>query len=118
MILVDTSVWVEHLRKGKATLAGALENGTVLMHPFVIGEIACGNLTRRKALLRLLCDLPQALVATDTEVLDFIERRSLMGRGIGYIDAHLLAAVAIDGSASLWSLDKRLDAIARELNLA
>ena len=118
MILVDTSLWVDHLRKRAPRLAAALEQGSVLMHPFVLGELACGNLKNRREVLRLLGDLPGAPVATDREVLDFIERRALMGRGMGYIDVHLLASVALAGSARLWTRDKRLAAVAAELDLA
>ncbi len=96
MILVDTSVWVDHLRAGTPALAAALEQGGVLMHPFVLGELACGNLKNRGEVLRLLGALPGAPMATDREARDFIERRALMGRGIGYIDIHLLASVAAD----------------------
>ncbi len=118
MILVDTSVWVDHLRKGAPALAAALEQGSVLMHPFVLGELACGNLRNRREVLRLLGDLPGVPIATDTEVLDFIERRALMGRGMGYIDVHLLASVALAGTAQLWTRDKRLAAVAVNLKLA
>ena len=118
MILVDTSVWIDHLREGVEPLAEVLERGRVLMHPFVIGELACGNLSNRAELLRLLGDLPRAKVARFDEVLAFIEMHTLMGRGIGYVDAHLLAATALEGDASLWSRDRRLDGIARELGLA
>ena len=89
-----------------------------MMHPFIAGELACGRLNNRAELLRLLSDLPQAPVATDFEVLDFIERRALSGRGIGYIDMHLLASVVLDGTATLWTLDKRLLVVAQDLKLA
>ena len=92
MILVDTSVWIDHLRTGDPVLAGLLDRAAVLGHVFVRGELACGNLRRRDEILALLADLPQAVVATDDEVLELIERRRLMGRGIGYVDAHLLVA--------------------------
>jgi predicted nucleic acid-binding protein len=118
MILVDTSVWVDHLREGAAALAAALEQGGVLMHPFVRGELACGNLKNRREVLRLLSELPRAPVATDAEALDFIERRAVMGRGIGYIDVHLLASVVLAGSARLWTRDRRLAAVAEDLKLA
>ncbi len=118
MILVDTSVWIDHLRSGEPALSEALEGGRVLMHPFVLGELACGNLKNRSEVLRLLGDLPAAPTATDPETLDFIERRALMGRGIGYIDVHLLASAALDGVARLWTRDKRLSAAAAELELA
>lgn len=118
MILVDTSVWIDHLRKGTPPLAAALEQGSVLMHPFVLGELACGNLKNRREVLRLLGDLPGAPLATDPEVLDLIERHALMGRGMGYIDAHLLASVALAGTARLWTRDKRLAAVAADLQFA
>jgi len=118
MILVDTSVWVDHLRDGTPALAAALEQGSVLMHPFVLGELACGNLKNRGEVLQLLEELPAAPMATDPEALDFIERRALMGRGIGYVDVHLLASVALAGTAQLWTRDKRLAAVAADLELA
>lgn len=118
MILLDTSVWVDHLRQGDAQAAALLRTGTVLSHPFVIGELACGNLKSRTNLLGLLAALPKARVAQDEEVLYFIERHALMGQGIGYIDAHLLAAAALTEGARLWTRDKRLDALARSLDLA
>jgi hypothetical protein len=115
MMLVDTSVWVEHLRHGLPALATALDEGQVLMHPFVLGELACGNLRNRAELLRLLSDLPPAPTVTDCEALAFIEAHQLMGRGIGYIDVHLLAATALAAPATLWTLDKRLGEIAGEM---
>ena len=118
MILVDTSVWVDHLRDGTPALAAALEQGRVLTHPFVLGELACGNLKNRGEVLQLLGELPVAPMATDPEALDFIERRALMGRGIGYVDVHLLASVALAGTAQLWTRDKRLAAVAADLELA
>jgi predicted nucleic acid-binding protein len=118
VILVDTSVWIDHLRSGEPALVTALEGGQVLMHPYVLGELACGNLKNRREVLRLLGDLPSAPTATDPEVLDFIERRALMGRGIGYIDVHLLASTVLEGVARLWTRDRRLDEVAAELDLA
>ncbi|MHB8474146.1 MAG: type II toxin-antitoxin system VapC family toxin [Gammaproteobacteria bacterium] len=118
MILVDTSVWVDHLRAGDAELAALLNGSQVLMHPFVLGELACGNLRNRTEVLALLKDLPRAAVATDEEVLFFIERQVLMGRGIGYIDAHLLSAATLGGVTRLWTRDKRLRAVADALALA
>jgi hypothetical protein len=117
MILVDTSVWVDHLRGGLPALAAALEQGIVLTHPFVAGELACGNLKNRREVLRLLAELPGAPVATDAEALNFIESRALMGRGIGYIDVHLLASVVLEGSARLWTRDSRLATVAEKLKL-
>lgn len=118
MILADTSVWVDHLRRGEPALVDALEAEQVLMHPFVLGELACGNLRNRRELLTLLGQLPRGPVATDEEVLAFIERRALMGRGIGYVDVHLLASAAIAGGSRLWTHDRRLAAVAAELDLA
>jgi predicted nucleic acid-binding protein len=115
MILVDTSVWIDHLRTGDDTLIIQLNGGQVLIHPLVLGELACGNLLNRSELMQLLKNLPQAIVAHDDEVLFFIEQKALMGRGIGYIDAHLLAAVALDGTSRLWTRDRRLRSIAGEL---
>lgn len=117
MILVDTSVWIDHLRGTDQVLAGLLDKGAVLTHPFVIGELALGNLRQREIVLNALSDLPRANVATDMEVLDFINRRRLFGRGIGFIDAHLLAAVQLTAGAELWTKDKRLDGIAVHLGL-
>jgi predicted nucleic acid-binding protein len=118
VIVVDTSVWVDHLRKGVPRLAAALDRGDVLMHPFVLGELACGNLRNRREVLRLLGDLPATPMATHAEVLEFIDRRALMGRGMGYVDVHLLAAAALAGSARLWTRDRRLAAAAADLRLA
>ena len=118
MILVDTSVWIDHLRAGDAELAALLNGSQVLMHPFVLGELACGNLHNRVEVLALLKNLPQAVLANDEEVLFFIERHTLMGRGIGYVDAHLLAAVTLSGVTKIWTRDKRLRAVADALALA
>ncbi|HEX9562888.1 MAG TPA: type II toxin-antitoxin system VapC family toxin [Gemmatimonadaceae bacterium] len=117
MILVDTSVWVDHLRRGNARLAGLLGDGVVVSHPFVLGEIACGSLRQRGRILSLLAELPVAATATHSEVLAFIEARHLMGRGLGYVDVHLLAAASIEG-VPLWTFDKRLDAAARAMGVA
>jgi len=116
MILVDTSVWIDHLRDGNERLAASLENAEVWTHPFVIGELACGNLANRAEVLLLLHNLPSVSLATDAEVLFYIERQQLMGRGIGYIDAHLLAATALTGSIRLWTLDRRLAAVAESVS--
>ena len=117
MILVDTSVWVGHLRGTEPDLAGALNAGRVLMHPFVLGELACGNLRNRRKVLHLLAAVPATPVATDDEALLYIERHQLMGRGIGWVDVHLLAATALAESASLWTRDARLRAVATDLSL-
>jgi predicted nucleic acid-binding protein len=116
-VLADTSVWIDHFRHGNARLAALLETGQVLTHPFVVGELACGNLAKRVEVLRLLRELPAVVSATDDEVLAFVERHRLMGAGIGWIDAHLLAAAALTGT-KLWSLDAKLTRAARRLDLA
>ena len=118
MILVDSSVWIHHLRVGEPTLVKLLNTGQAVAHPFVIGELACGNLKNRKTVLSLLQDLPAVPVATDDEVLFFIERHSLMGRGIGYVDAHLLSAVSLTGGGRLWTRDRHLCAVAESMRLA
>lgn len=118
MILVDTSVWVDHFRKSDPGLVRWLEAGTVMAHPFVIGELALGGLKRRETILSMLYDLPAAEVASDAEVLQFIDRHRLAGSGVGYIDAHLLAAVRLTGGAALWTRDKRLNELAVGLDLA
>lgn len=118
MILADTSVWVAHLRAGEVVLAGLLDAGMVLSHPFVIGELALGHLRQRGVVLQALADLPRANVAEDTEVLYFIERHAMSGRGIGYVDAHLLASVMLTPGAELWTADKRLHGVATQLGLA
>lgn len=117
MILVDTSVWIDHFREGVHELAERLEANSVLMHPFVLGELACGNLRSRAETLHLLGNLPTAARASDSEVLQFIELNKLMGKGIGFTDAHLLAATTLTGDAKLWTRDKRLSDIARRLKL-
>jgi hypothetical protein len=118
VILVHSSVWIDHLRANEPVLSDLLERGLVLGHPFVVGELACGNLRNRAEILSLLGDLPQASVATDTEVLGLIERYRLIGRGIGWVDAHLLASVLLTPEAGLWTRDRRLAAVATELDLA
>lgn len=115
MILVDTSVWVDHFRRGDARLAGLLDRNAVLMHPFVVGELCCGSLADRQTLLGLLQDLPSARVADHGEVLLFVERHALHGKGIGHVDVHLLAATALTEGARLWTRDKRLRHAAQDL---
>lgn len=107
MILVDTSVWVDHFRTGNTALARLLEGTEVLSHPFVVGELACGNLRGRREILELLDHLPAAHVVSHAEALHFLEANALQGRGLGWIDVHLLAAAAVS-QCSLWSLDRRL----------
>jgi predicted nucleic acid-binding protein len=117
LILVDTSVWVDHLRRGDAQLVDLLGANSVLMHPFVVGEIACGSLADRALTLDLLLSLPAALVAEPDEALIYLDQHGLHGKGIGYVDVHLLASTAISG-AKLWTRDKRLRIVAQELRCA
>ncbi|MBA3346411.1 MAG: PIN domain-containing protein [Gemmatimonadales bacterium] len=116
MILADTSVWVDHLRQGNDRLTSLLADGQVTCHPFIIGELACGNLKNRREVLLLLGRLPRAVPATHTEVLILIESRRLMGRGLGWVDAHLLSTAALHG-LDLWTLDRRLDIAATVLGV-
>lgn len=118
MILVDTSVWLHHLRFGHARLVSLLEARQVLGHPFVLGEIAVGNLPRRQATLQSLADLPQATVATHDEVLELLERERLFGTGVGYVDLHLLGAALLTPGAQLWTSDQRLRSVAARLGVA
>ncbi|MCP4210001.1 MAG: type II toxin-antitoxin system VapC family toxin [Halieaceae bacterium] len=118
MILVDTSIWVSHLRSGDTRLVELLNRSQVLAHPYVIGELACGYLQKRKEILGLLNDLPQSPVASPAEVLHYIDCHQLMGLGVGYIDIHLLAATALAEDAMLWTNDKRLQKVTRKLQLA
>ena len=117
MILVDTSVWIDHFQKAIPPLASALEREDVMIHPFVVGELACGELKRRSEVLDLLAALPSAVAATDGEALRFIDEHRLMGKGIGYIDVHLLASVVLTAAAQLWTNDKRLRAVAARLRI-
>jgi predicted nucleic acid-binding protein len=116
MVLVDTSVWVAHLRHGGVGLDTLLTEGQVLCHPFIIGELACGNIRRRSEILTHLQALPQATLAKHEEVLQFIENHRLMGKGLGYVDMHLLASVILT-RVSLWTMDKKLNDIAVKLRL-
>lgn len=118
MILVDTSVWIDHFRSGDAELAALLRDHRVLAHPWVVGELALGRLDQREQILELLNNLPQALVASDLEVLAMIDNYHLSGAGIGYVDAHLLAATALTAGARLWTRDKRLASVADRHMLA
>lgn len=118
MTLVDTSVWIDHLRAADERLIELLNDEEVLMHPFVVGEISLGNVSRRDAMLADLLDLPKAVVATEWEVLDFIGRHRLFGLGIGYVDAHLLASARLTQDAALWTHDRRLHEAARRLGVA
>ena len=114
MVLVDTSVWVSHLREKNDELSNLLNNAEVVCHPFIIGELACGNLKNRPTIIALLEALPTTRLVEHEEVLAFIEARKVMGKGLGYIDVHLLAA-ALLADVTLWTLDKKLDKVAGEL---
>ncbi|MCY4611843.1 MAG: VapC toxin family PIN domain ribonuclease [Gammaproteobacteria bacterium] len=118
MILVDTSVWIEHFRVGNETLSRLLDAHQVWIHPFVIGEIACGNLEDRKEILSGLQQLPSIPVAMHSEVLFFLERSRLAGLGVGYVDLHLLAAVALAPPMRLWTRDQRLATMADGIGCA
>jgi len=117
MILVDTSVWVAHLREGIRGLEALLDEGDVMCHPFIIGELACGNLENRAEILSLLQALPMAAHAEHEEVMHFIESYGLMGKGLGYIDMHLLASAMLT-KVPLWTVDKKLNEISSKLGLS
>lgn len=117
MILVDTSVWIEQLRRGSERLQSLLYDEQVLCHPFIIGELACGTLRNRQEILRLLSVLPKALVADHEEVVHLVEGRHLYGRGLGWVDVHLLAS-SILTRCPLWTLDKRLKQVAAALKIS
>jgi predicted nucleic acid-binding protein len=117
LILADTSVWIDHLRKDEPALVALLNSGQVVTHPYIVGELALGNLRQRKAILGAMQNLPQATVARDDEVLAMIDRWALYGRGIGYVDAHLLASVPLSPGALLWTRDQRLRTVAVALSL-
>jgi predicted nucleic acid-binding protein len=118
VILVDTSVWIDHLRVGDPQLTALLQEAQVLAHPWVTGELALSQLARRSEILGLLSNLPQAKVATDAEVMALVEAQRLFGLGIGYVDAHLLAATLLTTDAGLWTRDKRLAAAAAGLGIS
>jgi hypothetical protein len=118
VILVDTSIWIDHLRAADEQLSALLNQGVVLGHPFVVGELALGNLVNRQAVLGALLALPQAVQATGAEVLHIVGEMRLFGSGIGYTDAHLLAAVRLTPGSTLWTRDKRLKSVAVRLDLA
>lgn len=118
MILLDTSVWIDHFRKRDADVETLLENGDVLVHSFVIGEVALGPMKRYDLVIATLAELPQGKIAADTDVLFLIKQHQIMGTGIGYVDAHLLASVKLTPSTLLWTRDKRLKRVAEALQLA
>lgn len=116
MVLVDTSIWVTHLRQGSRQLEKLLTDAEVMCHPFIIGELACGNLKNRNEIITLLQSLPMASTIAFDELLFFIDRNQLMGKGIGFFDVHLLASAQLTG-IPLWTTDKRLKSAADELGL-
>jgi predicted nucleic acid-binding protein len=117
MVLVDTSVWISHLREKNARLANLLNDGEVVCHPFVVGELACGNLRNRTEILSLLKSLPMSVEAEHEEVLQFIDSNKLMGKGLGYMDIHLMASAVLTG-IPIWTLDKKLGQVANVLRIS
>lgn len=116
-VLVDTSVWVDYLRSGDSELTSLLNSNRVLMHPMIIGELACGYLIKRKSLMALWSNLNSVTPASHDEVLYFIERHHLMGKGIGYVDAHLLASISLTAGTRLWTHDRSLAQVTSSLTL-
>jgi len=118
VILVDTSVWIDHFRKSEPGLVDALETESALTHPLVIGELACGNLRNRAEILELIARLPRPPIASDAEALELIDRHKLNSKGIGYVDVHLLASTLLMPEARLWTRDRRLASVASELRIS
>jgi len=116
MVLVDTSVWVSHLRDGSVGLEKLLNDGEVVCHPFIVGELACGNLKNRHEILAFLQSLPMTILAEDGEVLKFIENHQLMGKGLGYIDVRLIAAAVLT-DVPIWTFDKTLEKITKKIGI-
>ena len=117
MVLVDTSVWVSHLRHGNEDLQELLHDGEVVCHPFIVGELACGNLKNRQEILTYLQSLPMTILAEDEEVLKFIVVHQMMGKGLGYIDVHLIASALLT-DIFLWTFDKTLDTFSKKIGLS
>ena len=117
MVLVDTSIWINHLRKGQPTLREMLIDGEVTCHPFIVGELACGNLSNRAEFFSLLQTLPMVPVADQAEVLYFIEKHNLMGKGVGFVDIHILASAHL-AHMPIWTSDKRLQSITLGMNIS
>jgi len=117
VILADTSVWVDHLHRTDSVLSQLFNSGEILVHPVVLGELALGSIPDRPATLRILRDLPRAVVAQDEEVLQLIEDWKLYGSGIGYSDAELLASVLLTSGSRLWTRDRSLRRVAEQLSL-
>jgi predicted nucleic acid-binding protein len=118
MILVDTSIWIDHLHRTQPDLVAVLEEEEVCLHPMIIGELALGSLRDRSAILSMLADLPAVSVATHAEVLQLIESNALYGTGLSLVDAHLLAALRLSEAIKLWTRDRRLHSVARQLGVA
>ena len=118
MILADTSIWIDHFRRSDLRLARFLDRGEIVMHPFVIGELALRFVPKIAEMMEDLRTLPEAMVANSDEILEFIARRKLSGSGVGYVDAHLLAAAVLAPETFVWTRDKRLHAAAQSLSLA
>ena len=117
MILVDTSIWIDHLHRSEAALSALLNTSQVCTHPMVIGELALGSLRDRQTILRLLADLPSTSMATDAELLSFVEAHRLFGLGLSVVDAHLLAALRLSPADRLWTRDRRLRMSAKEVGV-
>ena len=118
MILVDTSIWIDHLHRTEPDLVAVLEEAEVCLHPMIIGELALGSLRDRSAILTMLADLPAVPVATHAEVLQLIESNALYGTGLSLVDAYLLAALRLTEATKLWTRDRRLHSAARQLGVA
>jgi predicted nucleic acid-binding protein len=116
MVIVDTSIWVTHLRQGSRQLEKLLMDAEVMCHPFIIGELVCGNLKNRNEIISLLQSLPMAPTIEFDEFLFFIDRNHLMGKGVGFVDVHLLASAQLTG-IPLWTADKRLKSAADQLQV-
>ena len=117
MVLVDTNIWINHFRKTNSVLVDLLNQWSVACHPFIIGEMACGNLKNRKEILSLFQALPSTIVVEDDEILEFVESRKLMGKGLGLVDIHILASAVLSGVV-LWTGDKRLAQAAEDLGVS
>ena len=117
MILADTSIWINHFRRADPNLVRRLNENRIVCHPFVIGELALGQIPDRLDVLSLLAELPQSEIAQHVEVMHFIDINQLFGRGIGFVDAHLLAAVRLSPGMSIWTADKRLESVAQTMGL-
>ena len=115
-VLVDTSVWIKHLREGDKKLVRLLEQGLVACHPFIIGELACGGIKNRHEIISLLNDLPSTNILDHYDIMEFIEYRKIMNQGIGYVDVHLLASALVSGTP-LWTFDKALKKVANQLSI-